>query len=316
MSESILVCRPVRLSPLLWEVAAKSAVKENPANAPSALGLSLIPKDVRTPERIAMITSKYWGAGGVNLGVSFLDTNEAALKARILSHMNAWGVYSNVKFSESRSGQVRIARARDGYWSYLGTDILHIPAGEPTMNLEAFTLNTSESEYRRVIRHETGHTLGFPHEHMRPALVARIDPQKAIAYFLAMDGWDEQTVREQVLTPLDESTLTLDVAASGADQASIMCYQLPGSITTDGRPIVGGSDIDSTDGDFAAQIYPKAVAPPPPPPPTSQVLMSLIFAHDVLPGTDVRFRTKVRIPAGKWDWVHSASKDEHEPVVE
>ena len=54
-----------------------------------------------------------------------------------------------------------------GYWSYLGTDVLHIPVDQQTMNLQGFTERTPESEYRRVVRHETGHTMGFPHEHMR-----------------------------------------------------------------------------------------------------------------------------------------------------
>ena len=36
-----------------------------------------------------------------------------------------------------------------------------------------------------------------------------------------------------------------------------MCYQLPGSITRDGTPIVGGTDIDATDHAFAARLYPK-----------------------------------------------------------
>ena len=39
---------------------------------------------------------------------------------------------------------------------------------------------------------------------------------------------------------------------------SIMCYQIPGSITKDGKPIVGGLDIDPIDFAFAGSIYPKA----------------------------------------------------------
>ena len=41
------------------------------------------------------------------------------------------------------------------------------------------------------------------------------------------------------------------------DQTSIMCYQLPGSITRDGRPILGGPDINQTDYAFAGRIYPR-----------------------------------------------------------
>src|SRR6516162_7589600 len=183
-----------------------------------------------------------------------MEATPADLRARILSHMNAWNATSGMSFVETRAnGEVRISRGAGGFWSYLGTDILHIPRNRQTMNLEGFTMNTPESEYKRVVRHETGHTLGFPHEHMRKALVAQIDPQKAYEYFLRTQGWDKQTVDQQVLTSLDESSLM----GTPVDQNSIMCYQLPGSITKDGQPITGGIDINQTDYDFAGRIYPK-----------------------------------------------------------
>src|SRR6266540_5575823 len=140
-----------------------------------------------------------------------------------------------------------------GYWSYLGTDILSIEHNEPTMNLEGFTMATPESEFHRVVRHETGHTMGFPHEHMRRALVNKIDPEKAIKFFGETQGWSEAEVRQQVLTPLEESALW----GTQANPNSIMCYQIPGSITKDGKPILGGLDIDKEDSTFAAKIYPK-----------------------------------------------------------
>src|SRR5262249_30209520 len=141
-----------------------------------------------------------------------------------------------------------------GYWSYLGTDILSIERDEPTMNLEAFTMRTPDSEFYRVVRHETGHTLGCPHEHMRRALVARIDPAKAYAYFRDTQGWSQTETRQQVLTPLAESSL---LGTEDADPKSIMCYQIPGAITKDRRPILGGRDIDRWDYAFMARIYPK-----------------------------------------------------------
>ena len=75
------------------------------------------------------------------------------------------------------------------------------------MNLEAFTMTTLDSEFHRVVRHETGHTLGFPHEHMRRELVNKIDPNKAIAFFGTTQGWTPEEVRQQVLTPLEDSSL-------------------------------------------------------------------------------------------------------------
>ena len=68
-------------------------------------------------------------------------------------------------------------------------------------------METPESEFHRVVRHETGHTLGFPHEHMRRELVDKIDRRKAIAFFEETQGWSEQEVIQQVLTPIEESSL-------------------------------------------------------------------------------------------------------------
>ena len=252
----VIVCRPKMLPVKQWAAAAETAVKINPVNRAAVEHLTMVmPGFAPTPERIAALTTKYWHTDGVTLTVGFLDNPPADLRKRILKHMNAWNKTAKVKFTEAKTDpQVRIARVADGYWSYIGTDVLSIDANQPTMNLEAFSMQTPESEYHRVVRHETGHTLGFVHEHMRAALVAKIDKQKAYAYFLANDGWSQEVVDQQVLTPIEESSLT---GTNPPDPDSIMCYQLPGSITIDGQPIVGGLDIDPTDYQFAAKLYPK-----------------------------------------------------------
>ena len=116
-------------------------------------------------------------------------------------------------------------------------------------------MSTRDREFYRVIRHETGHTLGFPHEHMRREIIARIDRAKAYDWFLSTYGWDRATVDAQVLTPLDDRS----IFATPPDQTSIMCYQLPALITRDGRAIIGGTDINTTDRAFGRRIY----QPPP-----------------------------------------------------
>jgi len=252
-----IVCSPKMLPRNKWVSAAATAISVNPMNHAPVQRLSLVmPGFQPQPEHLAVLVAKYWKAGGVHLTVGFLDNPEAALRKRIIAHMNAWKKTANVKFSETKHNpDVRIARkAGDGYWSYLGTDILSIDAGQPTMNLDSFTMKTPESEFHRVVRHETGHTMGFPHEHMRRELVNKIDRQKAIRFYEQTQGWDENTVIQQVLTPIEEAQL---LATPRADQNSIMCYQIPGSITKDGKPIIGGLDIDRVDSAFAAQIYPK-----------------------------------------------------------
>ena len=236
--------------------AAEVATRINPVNAPLTAAASMASFGVPpTRAELAVITQKYWGPKPRTLSVSFVESTPANLRSRIVANLNAWTKSGCITFAETKgTGDVRISRAGSGYWSYLGTDIRLIPKHQPTMNLQSFTMSTPESEYKRVVRHEAGHTLGFPHEHMRKALVARIDRTKAYAYFLATYGWNKQQVDEQVLTPLDEKTLI----RTPADQTSIMCYQLPGSITKDGKPILGGRDINATDYAFVAEIYPKA----------------------------------------------------------
>lgn len=254
-----LVCTPRELPTHLKVAAAERAVAINPANHPPAdlIARALGPNPPR--DRIAIMVGKRWHTDGVKLGVGFLDNPPADLRARILLHMNAWAKTANVQFTESNTDpRVRIARAGSppelaGYWSYVGTDILSISANEPTMNLEAFTMDTPESEFHRVVRHETGHTLGFPHEHMRLELVKKIDEAKAIQFFGATQGWTPDEVRAQVLTPIEQSS----ILGTKVDAHSIMCYQIPGMLTKDGKPIVGGLDIDKRDYAFAKSVYPK-----------------------------------------------------------
>ncbi len=251
-------CTVKQLPARLQFKAAAVASMINPVNEPvfgrtAGLAEGVLP----TPLAIAVATAKYWGSRSRTLTVSFMESTPADLRRRILSHMNAWTRTAGVRFAETASGgQVRISRAGSGYWSYLGTDILLIPPNRPTMNLQSFSMSTPESEYKRVVRHEAGHTLAFPHEHMRKDLVKRIDPAKAYDFFFRTYRWDRATVDQQVLTSLDDRT----IMGTPVDQDSIMCYQLPASITTDGRPIRGGTDINSTDYGFAGRIYPKSTA--------------------------------------------------------
>jgi len=246
-------CRIKALPARLQERAAQVAAQINPVNAPlyELLGNDVL---VDSPLRLTLATQKYWGAGARRFTVSFMETTPADLRARIVSHLNAWSRSTGMSFAETSGiGQVRISRGPGGFYSYLGTDVNLIPKNRQTMNLQGFTMSTSEAEYRRVVRHEAGHTLGFPHEHMRKQLVARIDPAKAYPYFLSTQGWSKQMVDQQVLTPLDERS----ILGTSPDQDSIMCYQLPGRITFDGLPIRGGTDINTTDAAFAGRVYPR-----------------------------------------------------------
>jgi hypothetical protein len=238
--------------------AARHAVSVNPKNLPAGTDLDDVLAD--DPGRLAIVVNKWWGPS-VDLTVGFLDNPSRELRDKILAHLNAWNRDADVRFHETGTDPVvRISRLTDedvpgagGFWSYVGTDVSLIPTAEPTLNLEAFTINTPDREFHRVVRHEAGHTLGFPHEHMRQELVERLDRRKVIASFMASQGWTEQEVIDQVLTPLEEASI---LGTASADETSIMCYQIEGELTVDGEPIVGGDDINESDHRFASLVYP------------------------------------------------------------
>lgn len=280
-AEEFLPCRIMELPQDSLVLAASTAVHENPHNSPALTGILL------SPDRLTALTQKYWKSGGVKLTVGFMDETSAALRDRILSHFNAWGAFCNASFVYSAMDpQVRITREGSGYWSYLGTDILHVPRNQPTMCLQGFTMQTRESECIRVIRHEVGHTMGFPHEHLRKDIIEQIDIAKALAFFLHTQGWNADTVRQNVLTPLNERSI---MGSPTADELSLMCYRLPGSIMKDGQPVLGGEDFSPQDIVTAGKIYPLPMPPVEPPVSVNGLQMALDFDKK---------RVTISLPAG------------------
>jgi hypothetical protein len=253
----VITCRPVLPVPDDPVAAAKTAISINPANAPPTAYFASASGDTLSPLHAALATARWWGVKGVDLSVQFLDNPSAALRKKILAHMNAWSKSGNVRLRETKgTGQCRISRQPgSGYASYVGTDNAHIPTSQPTMWLDSFSDHTPDSEFFRVVRHETGHLLGLIHEHQRKNIIKLLDPAKTIAVFERLYGWDETTTRQQVLTPVSEKTLT----ATPVDVRSIMAYQFSSDCTKNGKPIPGGLDIDASDYALVAKIYPKSL---------------------------------------------------------
>ncbi|MBD3919070.1 hypothetical protein H8B09_09915 [Paenibacillus sp. PR3] len=174
-----------------------------------------------------------------------------------MSHMNAWNVSANILFTETElanNPQVRISFDNSGYWSVIGTDILSVPQDKATMNLGGLQVDTPDREFRRVVRHETGHTLGFMHEHQRPEITAHIDSDKAIAHYKAIYNWSPEVTRATILSPINPDYTNQTILA---DPNSVMSYPLPASIMKDGIAIEAGRDISASDMAFAAILYAK-----------------------------------------------------------
>jgi len=265
-----IMCSPRILTDKQLIESARHAIERNPMNSVNMVmaGRALLADGVDDAEyevdplRLALLASKYWGRDP-RLTVGFLGRTPPDLIRRIMSHLNAWGHRgSGIQFVYTRNtkaAQVRINRERhndaryNGYWSYLGTDIelYEGPYGQ-TMNLQGFTMGTPESEYKRVVRHEAGHALGFNHEHKRSEILDRINHEKAYEYYKRTNGWNKSVVDAQVLSPLTGH----HVSTPFADPSSIMAYRIPSSILNPGaQPVPGGNDINDYDYDFVRQIY-------------------------------------------------------------
>lgn len=250
-------CCITPLPPELAAEAARVAVEINPANAVPAAVVMHLALVAPSPVELVMMVDKKWKAP-VRLPVQFVgDGWTAECKRMVLDRdigANDWGHYCDVEFVETtQTGVIRVARSGRGYSSLLGTDALVAQPPAPTLNLGGFTAQTPVSEYKRVVKHEFGHALGFHHEQLRPEIVADLDPAKCYAYFERSQGWSRAMVDANVLTPLKPPSAWL---LTDPDRRSIMCYTLGPDLTYSGKGIPGGADIDTLDGAGAARVYP------------------------------------------------------------
>ena len=239
--------------------AARAAIAENDRNHPSWPGA---PSAVHA----AMPVGKNWQAGRT-LRVAFRCGSRAA-RAVVMAAAAEWSRWANVKFVQSDgAAEVRCSFDQGGSWSFIGTDVLAIPPGEPTMNI-------GWQPDLPTCLHELGHTLGLIHEHENPLANIPWNRDAVIAYYAGPPNfWPPAQTIEQVLT-CDTEPLT----NGGYDRLSIMEYPIPAAQVTDPRAAVGwNKSLSDGDKAFVARIYPGAwtpspitLTPPAPPGPTTQ----------------------------------------------
>ena len=104
----------------------------------------------------------------------------------------------------------------DGAWSYLGTYVLNIGAGQRTMN---FGWPLQGQDGPDTALHEIGHTLGLPHEHQNPNAGIVWD-EEAVYTALAKppNNWSRDRTYHNIIRKLDPET----VEGSSWDPDSIM----------------------------------------------------------------------------------------------
>jgi hypothetical protein len=215
------------------------------------------------PQRIAAIRANLWRPVGKELRVRFLN-GDPNIQAKVQQYASEWMNHANIKlkFVPDRDAEIRVAFKWDGdrgSWSYIGNDAEDIPSDEPTMNYGWLTANTDEDEYSRVILHEFGHCLGFPHEHQHPENGIDWDRDAVYAYYMGPpNNWSRQDVDSNVLQRYSK-TITV---FTKFDPKSIMLYEIPPEHTISRTGIPNrNTQLSESDKKFARQGPPDEVYP-------------------------------------------------------
>ena len=127
---------------------------------------------------------------------------------------------------DRQDAEVRIGFMQgDGAWSYLGTYVLNIGAGQRTMN---FGWDLTRGDGLDTALHEIGHTLGLPHEHQNPNAGIVWDEEAVYTALAAPpNNWSREKTFHNIIRKIDPDT----VQGSNWDPDSIMHYPFgPGLI--------------------------------------------------------------------------------------
>jgi hypothetical protein len=216
--------------------------------------------DAADPEpavRLAVPFLKMW-ENGRTLKCRFLDGSPTQ-KRRVEEKAHQWVQYANITFKFVRSGpaEIRISFEADpGSWSALGTDALiesYFPRYQPTMNYGWLEDDTSDEEYIRVVVHEFGHALGAIHEHQSPEAALKWNKPEVYRRFSGPPNyWSKADIDHNVFARYKKEQTN----ASKFDKDSIMLYEFPGSLFTDGQGTARNMKLSAGDRSFIKKIYP------------------------------------------------------------
>ncbi|MFC6084581.1 M12 family metallopeptidase [Sphaerisporangium aureirubrum] len=196
-------------------------------------------------------------ADGSSTFVSWVgdQTQRAAIRAAFQEWKNVGIGLEFAEVTDRAEAEIRIGFMRgDGYWSYLGRDVLDIPFGERTTN---FGRRVDTPSGHAAALHELGHVIGMPHEHQSPFAGIVWDEEAVYRWFAGPPNeWSRPKTFHNVIRKLDAS----EVSGSGWDPDSIMEYPFVQGLILEPEEYRQGlfppGAISKTDEEYARRWYP------------------------------------------------------------
>ena len=219
------------------------------------------------PYRAIMQRTKLW-AKNSKIKYGFVSDGDGNLVSFIREAFKDWMELTCLTIEEEKANpdaaDIRISFIADrGHYSNIGTDSklqeasLNSSGRFESMNLDPTGLDNL-NYMRGVAKHETGHSIGFAHEHQNPDHPIIWDEDLVRTEFAQSQGWDNQKIFENILEKLSD---TNQYVFTPRDGKSIMHYSFPpelirnangADVPTPENPNVVLSPVDK---DFARKQY-------------------------------------------------------------
>jgi serralysin len=244
--------QPFDLTTVVRRPGTRAQPDGQPAKSQRAPGAARRGRRSWVPGGPVALKSAIW-ATGKTLRVRFLG-GDPALHKRVMDVAQEWLRHANLSFKVIESGpaEIRVSFKEDwGSWSYMGTECLSIPSGEPTMNLWVNS-KTPRDEFRRVVLHEFGHALGLAAAQHSPIAAIPWRKQATYEYLRMTEGWTKAEVDANVFAKYDYD----EVIHGPADPRSVMYHGIPKECTEGGVTVTMRSDLSAEDKRFIARLYP------------------------------------------------------------